>query len=56
MKAEGCVNDVISGGTNRNVETDFDLFNIFVCRNPQFIQGFAVTIELDSLELCNCPK
>jgi hypothetical protein len=56
MKAERCVNDdVRSGGTNRNVETDLDPINIFVYHNHQSIQGLVVAIELDSLELCNCP-
>jgi len=55
MEAERCVNDVRSGGTNRNVETDLDPINIFVYHNHQSIQGPAVAIELDSLELCNCP-
>ena len=48
--------NVISGGTNRYVETHFDPFNIFVYHDRQFIQGFAVAIELDSLELRNCSK
>ena len=56
MKAERRVNDVISGGINWNAETDFDPIDVFVYRNHQFIHGFAVAIELDSLELCNCPK
>jgi hypothetical protein len=56
MKAERCVNDVGSGGTNRNVETDLDPINIVVYHNHQSIQGFSVAIELDSLELCNRPK
>ena len=45
-----------SGGTNRNVETDLDPINIFVYHDHQPIQGFAVAIEFDGLELCNCPK
>ena len=56
MKAERCVNDVILSGTNRNVETDFDPINIFRYHNHQFLQGYAVPIELDSLELRNRPK
>ena len=56
MKAERRVNDVISGGINWNGETDFDPIDIIVYHNHQFIQGFVLAIELDSLELCNCPK
>ena len=56
MKAERRVNDVISGGINWNGKTNFDPIDVFVYRNHQFIQGVAVAIELDSLELSNCPK
>ena len=55
MKAERCVNDVISGEINGNGKTDFNPIDVFVYRNHQFIQGVAVAIELDRLELCNCP-
>ena len=56
MKAERRMNDFISSGINWNGETDFDPIDIIVYHNYQFIQGFALAIELDSLELCNCPK
>jgi hypothetical protein len=56
MKAKRCVNDVTSGGTNRNVETDLDPINIFLYHIHQSIQGFTVAIELDSLEIFDCPK
>ena len=56
MKAERCVNDVRSGGTNRNVKTDLDPINIFTYHIYQSTQGVPVAIELDSLELCNRPK
>ena len=51
MKAERRVNDVISGGIKWNGETDFDLSDVIVYHNHQFIQGFVLAIELDSLQL-----